>query len=268
MDQVQTQVQTIVRDSVETIETVLNRSLDNVYISTTIKVLIGLYAAFAAPKLPPSLVDLMDNIIVRVAFAFVIVLTATRDPSIALMIAIAFIVTLQTANKFRLMSTELSVSAPGQTSWLPSAKTEGFFDQTVDFQNPDIPEEGHEDEPEEGHEDEPEEGHEDEPEEADMPEEATDETVENLRSRRRRERFTVELSPHFQAKRPEDLQVMMGSNLTNNIESDPAAVFTTNAHLKDAQSNQVDSADQLSCVKSMANQHCAQGLSTNTPIGH
>ena len=62
---------------------------------------------------------------------------------------------------------------------------------------------------------------------------------------------------------------MTGSNLTNNIESDPAAVFTTNAHLKDAQSNQVeDSADQLSCVKSMANQHCAQGLSTNTPIGH
>ena len=265
MDQVQTQVQTIVRDSVETIETVLNRSLDNVYISTTIKVLIGLYAAFAAPKLPPSLVDLMDNIIVRVAFAFVIVLTATRDPSIALMIAIAFIVTLQTANKFRLMSTELSVSAPGQTSWLPSAKTEGFFDQTVDFQNPDTPEED-EVAPEED-EVAPEED-EVAPEEADIPEEATDETVENLTSRRRRERFTTELSPHFQAKRPEDLQVMMGSNLTNNIESDPAAVFTTNAHLKDAQSNQVDSADQLSCVKSMANQHCAQGLSTNTPIGH
>lgn len=265
MDQVQTQVQTIVRDSVETIETVLNRSLDNVYISTTIKVLIGLYAAFAAPKLPPSLVDLMDNIIVRVAFAFVIVLTATRDPSIALMIAIAFIVTLQTANKFRLMSTELSVSAPGQTSWLPSAKTEGFFDQTVDFQNPDTPEED-EVAPEED-EVAPEED-EVAPEEADIPEEATDETVENLTSRRRRERFTAELSPHFQAKRPEDLQVMMGSNLTNNIESDPAAVFTTNAHLKDAQSNQVDSADQLSCVKSMANQHCAQGLSTNTPIGH
>ena len=54
MDQVQTQIQTIVRDSVETIETVLNRSLDNVYISTTIKVLIGLYAAFAAPKITIS----------------------------------------------------------------------------------------------------------------------------------------------------------------------------------------------------------------------
>ena len=314
MDQVQNQVQTVVRDSVETIETVLNRSLDNVYISTTIKVLIGLYAAFAAPKLPPSLVDLMDNILVRVAFAFVIVLTATRDPSIALMIAIAFIVTLQTANKFRLMSTELSVSAPGQTSWLPSAKREGFYDQTVDFQNPDTPEEAHEDEPEEGHEDEPEEGHEDEPEEADdMPEEAddmpeeADDTVERLTRRRNvwrpepekkketftdgdvedltlkvrlegegadrvikaptSEFFTNNLSPHFQAKRPEDLQVMRGSNLSQNIESNPTAVFTTNIQFHDVQSNTVDHSDQKSCVKSMANQHCAQGLSLNSPNG-
>ena len=308
MEQVQNQVQTVVRDSVETIETVLNRSLDNVYISTTIKVLIGLYAAFAAPKLPPSLVDLMDNILVRVAFAFVIVLTATRDPSIALMIAIAFIVTLQTANKFRLMSTELSVSAPGQTSWLPSAKREGFYDQTVDFQNHDMPEEAHEDEPEEGHEDEPEEAHEDEPEEAheDEPEEA-DDTVERLTRRRnvwrpdgeQKEKFTdgddVEdltlkvrlegegadrvikaptseyfsnnLSPHFQAKRPEDLQVMRGSNLTQNIETNPTAVFTTNTQFLDVQSNTVDHSDQKSCVKSLANQHCAQGLSLNSPNG-
>ena len=86
------QVQTIVKDVISTSETVLNRGLDNVYISTTIKVLIGLYAAFAAPKLPPTLVSLMDNVLVRIGFAFVIVLTATRDPSIALMIAIAFII--------------------------------------------------------------------------------------------------------------------------------------------------------------------------------
>ena len=77
------QVNTIVKDLVLTAETVLNRSLDNVYISTTLKVLIGLYAAFAAPKLPPSLVDLMDNIVVRIAFAFIIVLTATRDAGMA-----------------------------------------------------------------------------------------------------------------------------------------------------------------------------------------
>ena len=80
-------------------EKVLNRALDNIYISTAIKVFIGLYAGFAAPKLPPTLVNLMDNILVRIMVAFVIVLTATRDPSIAILIAVAFIITLQTANK-------------------------------------------------------------------------------------------------------------------------------------------------------------------------
>ena len=66
----------------------------------------------------------MDNTLVRIVFAFVIVLTATRDPSIAILIAIAFIITLQTANKYRLINTSLSVSQPGESSWLPSAKGE------------------------------------------------------------------------------------------------------------------------------------------------
>ena len=79
--------------------------------------------------------------------------------------------------------------------------------------------------------------------------------------------FTNNLSPHFQAKRPEDLQVMRGSNLSQNIESSPTAVFTTNLQFHDVQSNTVDHSDQKSCVKSMANQHCAQGLSLNSPNG-
>ena len=116
------EVQNIIEPVVNASEKVLNRALDNVYISTAIKVFIGLYAAFAAPKLPPSLVNLMDNTLVRIVFAFVIVLTATRDPSIAILIDIAFIITLQTANKYRLINTSLSVSDPGESSWLPSAK--------------------------------------------------------------------------------------------------------------------------------------------------
>ena len=118
------EVQNIIEPVVNASEKVLNRALDNVYISTAIKVFIGLYAAFAAPKLPPTLVNLMDNTLVRIIFAFVIVLTATRDPSIAILIAIAFIITLQTANKYRLINTSLSVAEPGESSWLPSAKDE------------------------------------------------------------------------------------------------------------------------------------------------
>ena len=128
------EVQKVLMPLINPVEKVLNRGLDNVYINTALKVFIGLYAAFAAPKLPPSLVNLMDNVLVRIGFAFIIVFMAVRDPSIAIMIAVAFIITLQTANKYRLINTSLSVSDPGESSWLPSAKEE-----TVDTEEQDVP---------------------------------------------------------------------------------------------------------------------------------
>ena len=124
MAEIKSMVENVVSES----ETVLNRALDNVYISTALKVFIGLYAAFAAPQLPKTLVDLMDNVIMRIAVAFLIVFLATRDPSIALLVAIAFVVTLQQANKLRLYDTSLSVAAPGQSSWLPSVSGETTTD--------------------------------------------------------------------------------------------------------------------------------------------
>ncbi len=117
------EVRNLVLGLVGQVETILNRGFDNVYITTALKVFLGLYAAFAAPQLPPTLANLMDNVLVRIGFAFTIVLLATRDPSLALMVAIAFVVTLQTANKFRLINTNLSVSDEGESSWLPSAKS-------------------------------------------------------------------------------------------------------------------------------------------------
>lgn len=113
---------------VKQIESILNTGLDNIYINTAIKVFLGLYAAFAAPSLPPNLVFLMDNTFVRISVAFVIILMATRDPSMALIMAIAFIMTLQTANKLRIINTSLSYSEPGESSWLPSAKKHDHSD--------------------------------------------------------------------------------------------------------------------------------------------
>ena len=57
------ELQKVVMPLVAPAEKVLNRGLDNVYINTALKVFIGLYAAFAAPKLPPSLVNLTDNVL-------------------------------------------------------------------------------------------------------------------------------------------------------------------------------------------------------------
>jgi hypothetical protein len=232
------QVNTIVKDLVVTAETVLNRSLDNVYISTTLKVLIGLYAAFAAPKLPPSLVDLMDNIVVRIAFAFIIVLTATRDAGMALMISIAFIVTLQTANKYRLINTDLSVAAAGQSSWLPSAKRESFED-------------GDDPAPEE------------EGVGGETPPSATEEEIDGLGDGE--EFYRNNNSPFFTGRRREDFQIMGASLLSDNLGDDN--LFTSADQFVDAQDNTVPGANQTSCQSTHANQHCTQGLSQNTPEG-
>ena len=105
-------------------EKILNKGLGNPYINTAVKVFIGLYAALAAPELPPSIILLLDSTIVRVLWAFLIVFLTLGDPGIALMAAIAFIVTLQLANKYKLINSSLSISEPGRnTSWLPSAKS-------------------------------------------------------------------------------------------------------------------------------------------------
>ena len=120
------QIRKITTPLISEMEKVLNRALDNVYINTALKVFLVLYAALAAPKFPPKLVFLMDNTLVRICIAFLIVFMALRDPAMALMIAIAFIVTLQTANRLRLYNTDLSIGMPGETSWLPSVK-EMFF---------------------------------------------------------------------------------------------------------------------------------------------
>ena len=54
------------------------------------------------------------------------------DPSMALIMAIAFIMTLQTANKLRIINTSMSYSEPGESSWLPSAKGNVVDDNTSD----------------------------------------------------------------------------------------------------------------------------------------
>ena len=115
-------IENVVNDLLKNTESILNRGLENQYINLSLKILLGLYAALVAPKLSPVLADLIDNTLVRILFAFVIVFMATRDPGLALLISVAFIISLQTANRLRLYNTSLSKSLPNQTSWLPSAK--------------------------------------------------------------------------------------------------------------------------------------------------
>lgn len=113
------------------IEKFLDSALSNIYINTSLKVFLGLYAALAAPRLPQMIQDLFSNTIFRIFVAFIIVLLATKDEGLALMVAIAFVVTLFAISKNQLLATELSTALPGEMTWLPSAKQQEFMSEEV-----------------------------------------------------------------------------------------------------------------------------------------
>jgi hypothetical protein len=104
------------------VESGLNTMFANPYILTAIKIFLCLYAALAAPKLPKAGYELFQNVIFRIIVAFLIILVATRDASLALLMAIAFVVTLYSATRFQLVKSDMSVALPGEMTWLPSAK--------------------------------------------------------------------------------------------------------------------------------------------------
>jgi hypothetical protein len=103
-------------------ESGLGNLLNNTYVSVSLKVFLALYAAFVAPQVSKNFAIFMDSTIVRVIFAALIVYSAIHDPITAILLAIVFVITLQTAAKYKIYSTSESVLVPGGISWLPSAK--------------------------------------------------------------------------------------------------------------------------------------------------
>ena len=69
---------------------------NNKILSSVIGLFLILYAALAAPKLPKSVTLWFDNMWFKLGFMFLIAYMATKDPSVAIISAVALLVTLQT----------------------------------------------------------------------------------------------------------------------------------------------------------------------------
>jgi hypothetical protein len=77
----------------------VNTMLDDKTTSVVVSLVLALYAGLAAPKLPDSVVKFFDTMLGKVIFIFLIGFVASRNVQIALMIAVAYVVTLHIANK-------------------------------------------------------------------------------------------------------------------------------------------------------------------------
>jgi hypothetical protein len=72
----------------------LQEVFDNKYFSTAITVALGLYAALLGPELPQYVKDLFNNTIFRIFVLFIVVVKGNQNPKMAIMIAVAFVLTL------------------------------------------------------------------------------------------------------------------------------------------------------------------------------
>ena len=82
-------------------DTFLGNLLRNQTVSYGIKIVLIAYIAFFASNLSQASAMLMDSTFVRIIFAALIILFATHDPIISLLMVIAFLVSLQTANRYK-----------------------------------------------------------------------------------------------------------------------------------------------------------------------
>ena len=80
--------------------------LDSVFGNETFtlicKVLVVLYAAFCVQKLPMEYSKLVENIVVRFALLLLIAFITMNDPVLGLLLAVAFVLTIQVSNKNKL----------------------------------------------------------------------------------------------------------------------------------------------------------------------
>ncbi len=68
--------------------------LDNKYFSTVVTIGLGLYAALLGPDLPEPIKKLFSNTLFRIGVLALVVVKGNQDPAMAIIIAVAFVLTL------------------------------------------------------------------------------------------------------------------------------------------------------------------------------
>lgn len=90
-----------VNQGIGMIDSVLYKVRSHRVLSAVVSLFLILYAVFAAPKLPTTILKFFDNMFFRLAFLFLIAYLASNDPMVAVITAIAFMITFQTLSNHR-----------------------------------------------------------------------------------------------------------------------------------------------------------------------
>lgn len=76
--------------------------LDNQYVSAILIIFLIVYAAHTAPRLPPYILRIFDNIWFQLLVFFLIAYMANKNPAVAIIAAIALMVTIFALNRLKI----------------------------------------------------------------------------------------------------------------------------------------------------------------------
>jgi len=81
----------------------------NEYVTAALSLFLILYAAYAAPKLPPYILMLFDQPLFKLLIFFLIIYTARKNPTVAIIAAIGFMVTMQALTSYKVNQATVAI---------------------------------------------------------------------------------------------------------------------------------------------------------------
>ncbi len=85
------------------IDNTLSTIDQNVYTKTAFRLFPLMYAALAAPKLPLFIAQLFEYTIFKIFILVLVLITGKHDPVIALMMATAFVISMNTLSEYKIL---------------------------------------------------------------------------------------------------------------------------------------------------------------------
>ncbi len=79
----------------------IQKFFKNEYVSWILRIILILYAAMVAPSIDRKVSSIFDNVLVRLIIACIIVFLSFHDTTLAILLSIAFVVSIQTLNKHK-----------------------------------------------------------------------------------------------------------------------------------------------------------------------
>ena len=89
------------KDNLKNLDSNVQNILQNNYVCWGLRIVLVLYAAMVAPNLNREVANIFDNVVVRLVVACLIVFLSFHDATLAILLAIAFVVSIQTLNKHK-----------------------------------------------------------------------------------------------------------------------------------------------------------------------